>query len=132
MHRHRNSVWTNHFLSLVMGVLLGILFSLIMAVFFSAAAFFLLKDTVFVPYFSGVSLIMGTFAGSHICGKYRRKMGLADGFICAVIMYAVLWGVSLLIPDGSVGLDKFLMLSISGIIGGISGVNSKRPKNYRD
>ena len=71
MRRHRQSLWTNRKLSLVVSSLLGIFFLLITAVLISGFAFLFISDFRLLRLISLIPVITGAFSGAFICGKYR-------------------------------------------------------------
>ena len=75
-----------------------------------------------------VSLIAGGVVSGQICGKYRRKRGLIDGIICGSILYFMIFAAGIAAGEFT-DIRKLLLLLIAGAVGGVSGVNSKRPKN---
>ena len=128
MRRHRQSLWTNTFFSFAMPVSAGIICIILCSVFFSAITFFILKSIQFQSIFTMVSLITGGVISGQICGKYRRRRGLIDGIICGSILYILIFTVGI-ISGETTDIKKLLLLLVAGAVGGVSGVNSKRPKN---
>lgn len=128
MRRHRRSLWTNTFFSFAFPVVIGIGCIIASSVIFSAAAFFVFKNMVFADIFTAASLIISGIVSGKICGKYRRRRGLIDGIICGTALYAVIFVTGLLFGEIT-DIKKLLLLVIAGAVGGVLGVNSKRPKN---
>jgi putative membrane protein (TIGR04086 family) len=67
------------------------------------------------------------YCGGWLCGKYRRKFGLIEGAVCGGIMYGIILVISLQMGEFTSPV-KLIVLGISGAFGGISGVNTIRPK----
>lgn len=132
MRRRRKSLWTNTILSLGFSVFTGICVSLACIATFSAFTLFFMDSIQFTDFFGSASLFSGAFASGHICGKYRRRNGLAEGVLCGVTIYLLLFLAGATIGVGFPGLRRLLMLILSGAIGGVTGVNSKRPKSLTE
>ena len=130
MRRGRKSIWTNLFFSTGLLSLSGIFFIYLLNVLFSAVQFFVLDDIQFAWIFSEVSLATGTFCASYILGKHRRKNGMAEGALCGTAIFAVISLVSFIILHHFPPLTKIISAVFSGSLGGIFGVNSKRPRNF--
>lgn len=128
MRRHRQSLWSNTFFSFAAPSAAGIAVIILCCIIFSMITFFVLKSMMFLPYFSIISLFCGGFSAGEICGKFRRRRGLIDGIICGCILSAAVIIASAAV-GGFPGIKKLLLLIIAGAVGGVIGVNSKRPKN---
>lgn len=128
MRRHRQSLWTNTFFSFAVPVSAGIVCIILCSVIFSALAFFVFGNMMFANIFTVLSLSVGGFSSGYLCGKYRRHRGLIDGIICGCVLYAVIFAVGNLSGEFT-DIKKLLLLVVAGAVGGVSGVNSKRPKS---
>lgn len=128
MRRHRQSLWTNTFFSFAVPVSVGAVCIVLCIAFFSAITFFVLKSIQFQNVFIMVSLVAGGVVSGQICGKYRRKRGLIDGIICGSILYFMIFVAGIAAGEFT-DIRKLLLLLIAGAVGGVSGVNSKRPTN---
>lgn len=132
MRRHHQSIWTNSRLSITMAAGIGLAVVLLFTMFFSAIIYFLMDDMSFADFSSTVSLSVGAILGGYICGRFRRKRGLIEGIICGAVMYTALSIAGIVANTGILDIKKLLLLMAFCAAGGVSGVNSKRPKNYRD
>ncbi len=132
MRRHRKSIWTNSLLSITLSVLIGIMLILLSAVLLSAVMYYILGDMKVSAVFSAIALCFGTFAGTYLCGKFRRKRGISEGIMCVVIIYTIMAICGVVFLGEFTGIKKLLLLIVSGGAGGVMGVNSKRPKNYME
>lgn len=128
MRRYRQSIWGNTFFGFALPITSGILSSLICCMFFSAVTLYIFGAVMFMKFFTLASLVVGGAVSGYICGRYRRRRGLLDGVICGLVFYAVIMLISLMIGEFT-DVTKLLVLTVSGAAGGVSGVNSKRPKN---
>ena len=128
MRRHRPSLWSNTFFSFAAPSAVGIAVIIMCCIIFSMLTFFVLKTMIFLPYFSIISLFCGGFSAGGVCGKFRRRRGLIDGIICGCILSGVVIAASAAV-GGFPSIKKLLLLLAAGAVGGVMGVNSKRPKN---
>lgn len=131
MRSNRQSIWTNSLLSFIASAAVGILSTLIITALTALFAFLFISDLRAIRFISLIPLFTGAFSGSFFCGKHRRKKGLIEGIICGVSLYIVLLTFGIVFTGSFAGLKKLLLLVISGAIGGVTGVNSKRPKSLR-
>ncbi|MDE5556514.1 MAG: TIGR04086 family membrane protein [Ruminococcus sp.] len=132
MRRYRKSVWTNSIISLTISVLAGIAFIFIIALLLAVVMYCILGDMKVSKIFSLVSMVVGTYVSTYICGKFRRKHGLAEGIMCGVVIYTVIAIFGAVFLGEFTGVKKLLLLTVSGATGGVTGVNSKRPKNFTE
>lgn len=132
MRRHRQSIWSNTFLSFAAAVLCGIGCILAASLVLSALSFFVMGSMQFLKLFSFVALVLGAYTSGSVCGKYRRRRGLIDGCICGALLYTVIAAAGLAASGGLTDIKKLLLLTAVGAAGGVAGVNSKRPKNLTD
>ncbi|MCM1505544.1 MAG: TIGR04086 family membrane protein [Ruminococcus flavefaciens] len=132
MRRHRKSVWTNSLVSITISVLAGIAFIFLTALLLSAVMYYILKDMKVSVVFSIISMCIGTYFSTYFCGKFRRKHGLAEGIMCGAIIYTVIAVCGVVFLGEFTGIKKLLLLTVSGAVGGVTGVNSKRPKNFTE
>ena len=132
MRRYRKSVWTNSIISLTISVLAGIAFIFIIALLLAIVMYCILGDMKVSKIFSLVSMVVGTYVSTYICGKFRLKHGLAEGIMCGVVIYTVIAIFGAVFLGEFTGVKKLLLLTVSGATGGVTGVNSKRPKNFTE
>lgn len=132
MRRNRKSIWTRGAAALVFSAAIGLAVMLGCTAVFAAFTYFLMDNMAFGSFFTSAAICVGAISGSFLCGRYRRKRGLLEGIICGLIMYAVLSGFGIVLGSGFQGIKSLLRLTVSGAVGGVTGVNSKRPKRLRD
>lgn len=132
MRRHRQSLWTNSKLSLAVSSLMGTFVLLITAILISGFAFLFISDFRLLRLISLIPVFIGAFSGAFICGKYRRRKGLISGVVCGVVIYALICAAGMIFAGRPTRMCKLLLLVTAGAVGGITGVNSKRPKRLRD
>ena len=132
MRRHRKSVWTNSIKSMTIAVISGIFLIFVIALLLAVVMYCILGDMKVSTVFSIIAMVTGTYVSTYFCGKYRRKHGLAEGIICGVIIYTLIAICGVVISGEFTGIKKLLLLTVSGATGGVTGVNSKRPKNFTE
>lgn len=132
MRRHRQSLWGNSRLSLAVTTMTGIILLLLTALLLSGFALLFISDFRMIRYISLIPLILSSFGCSFIQGKFRRRKGMISGIRSGAILYILISIAGMIFTGSPAQLSKLFILMISGALGGISGVNSKRPKNLRD
>lgn len=132
MRRYRQSIWTNSLLSIAVSLLCGFSCVLICAVFFSAMIFIFMDNMKLLHVLSGAALAIGSYVGSFICGKHRRRRGLIEGAMCGLFMYLICTLLGLAALSSLTDIKKLLLLTAFGAAGGVAGVNSKRPEKLRN
>ncbi len=132
MRRHHKSVWTNSITSITIAVFSGILFIFFTALLLSLIMYYILGDMRISKIFSILSVCFGTYLSTYLCGKFRRKHGLTEGIISGALIYIVIVILGIIFFKEFIGIKKLLLLTVSGAVGGVTGVNSKRPKNFTE
>ncbi len=119
------------------GVLYGMLYGLIPALFFTAAAFLVcavlitytdISESFIAPFSLAVTVISSFFAGFKTASKAEKK-GILWGALSAGV-YIVIVLLIIMLPYGE-NISFFRVLSIvlsvvSGAVGGILGINTKK------
>lgn len=131
MRKNRQSIWTNSLISYIASVAVGIISALIVTALIALFSFLFISDMRAIRFISLIPLFAGAFSGAFFCGKHRRRKGLIEGIICGTLLYIVLLVFGIIFIGNFTGSKKLLLLVISGAIGGVIGVNSKRPKSLR-
>lgn len=109
------------------GVAAGYMAALIVAAL--AAGLMTITDTA--AYASGAAALLAVSLGSlfagRVSGKIRRKDGLKTGALCGIIYILPLILISLIfgLAGGAMLAVKAALCVIFGMVGGVSGVNSK-------
>ena len=132
MHRNRQSIWKSGIKSIALCSASGLAVTILCTAFFAAFIFLAMDDMSLGNILAVLSSTAGAYIGAYICGKHRRSRGLAEGMACGIIIYAVLSTAAIASGTWTVNIKMLLRLAVSGAVGGVCGVNSKRPKNLRD
>lgn len=77
--------------------------------------------------FSTVALGLGSIGAGYVSGVIYRSNGILNGLVSGLATYIVLFLISFLVI-GEIGITaifKLIICAISGIIGGILGVNKR-------
>lgn len=116
----------------VKGSILGIIVSVLFMLLFSVVLLVLNLDRAYSAPFATVSAAAGTLAASHYAAKKIGDRGYLTGLIIGLIVFVVITALSLILGNSlSVNtLFHFIIIVLSGIIGGIMGVNRERSKKY--
>jgi putative membrane protein (TIGR04086 family) len=128
MRKHKKSIWDSRRKSIVFCSAVGSIVSLILIAVFSAFTYFFMDDMSLKDILCKASVAAGAFSGGFICGKFRRRNGLAEGLICAAVMYLAVAFTGFIITGAICGIKKLLLYGFCSAAGGVVGVNSKRPK----
>lgn len=128
MRRHRQSIWSGFGSSIAFSAFIGIFTALLCTALFAAFTYFLMDSMEFSRFFSSVSLAFGAVACGYICGRFRRRRGMFEGLLCGISMYAAMCVLGMLGAGALPGIKKLFLLAFFCAAGGVSGVNSKRPK----
>lgn len=132
MRRHRKSIWTNSIASITISAISGIVLVFFIALLLSAVMYYILDDMRVAKIFSILAMCIGTYISTYFCGKFRRKRGLAEGIICGTVIYTIIAVCGIIFFREFIGIKKLLLLTVSGATGGVTGVNSKRPRNFTE
>jgi putative membrane protein (TIGR04086 family) len=127
MGRNGKKLWDSVLFGFGISVGFGLLCGFACCMICSAASYFIFNGMMFTGIFSYICLMVSGYCGGWLCGKYRRKFGLIEGAVCGGIMYGIILVISLQMGEFTSPV-KLIVLGISGAFGGISGVNTIRPK----
>ncbi len=118
-----------YLISVLVGFLVTFAVMLIFAAITVAAD---LPDGFSVP-FASVSAAAGAFVSAFIASKRLRQNGLLNGLITGGAMFLIIALVALISSRGGVTLNtlfNFVILVLSGLIGGVVGLSGKREKIF--
>jgi putative membrane protein (TIGR04086 family) len=129
MRRYRKSIWDSFIKSVLLCAVSGVTVFMCCLVISAAFTYFFMDDMEMNNIFFSVSFAFGSFCGGHICGRYRRRNGLAEGFICGLIIYIIATVTGIIIFSRSARSIVLVYALIFSTSGGVTGVNTKRPRN---
>ncbi|MBQ6718108.1 MAG: TIGR04086 family membrane protein [Clostridia bacterium] len=114
------------------GAILGVLVSLVMMLIFSAVLLFLNIDRAYATPFATVSVAIGCFIAARHTAKKIGDKGYLVGLIIGSVVFTVITALSLILGNGlSINtLFHFIIMMLSSLVGGITGVNKNKHKKY--
>lgn len=128
MRKKTKELWTNLYIWSAICSLIGTATAVIVSALFSAMLYTFTEIIESMTVCVFVSLFTGSFAGGFMCGLFRRTNGLQEGFFCGFLMYIILLSVTFFLPlPLRLSIRKFLVCTLSASLGGVVGVNCKRP-----
>lgn len=129
MHRRHRKSWTMRPSGILIPAAAGTALAAAMTSLLALISLMFLDDMRSSAVLSSAACAVGSFAGAYFGGKYRRRKGIIEGTLCGLLMYAFFSAAGLILTGSPSGIKKLLLLTVSGAVGGVCGVNSKRPKN---
>lgn len=123
-----SSVNNNFFVSILKGVGIAILFTIIaLSIFSCLLVFTSMSENLMQPVVIGVTGI-SILIGSFIANRKMKKNGIINGILVGVLYILTIYIISSIVNGGDFGLNlgSIIMMTIGiigGAIGGIIGVN---------
>lgn len=116
----------------LLGAILGVLSTLVAMLGFSAVILFFNVDRAYATPFATISLSLGSFVASNITAKKIGDKGYIVGLIIGLTVFVLITVLSLIMGGGfSLNtLFHFIIVTLSSLVGGITGVNGKSRKKY--
>ncbi len=116
----------------LVGAILGVLSSLAVMLIFAALLLFLNIDRTYATPFATISLAVGSFIASRYAAKKIGDKGYFIGLIIGLVVFIFITTLSLVFGNGlSLNtLFHFIIIMLSSLVGGITGVNHDRHKKY--
>ena len=116
----------------IFGGLFGVVVSLIVMLIFSAALLLFNIDRAYATPFATISVGIGSFFASQITAKKIGDKGYIIGLIIGLVVFFLITLLSLILGNGlSLNtLFHFIIIMLSSLAGGITGVNSGKTKKY--
>ncbi len=116
----------------IKGGLVGILITLIAMLLFSAVLLFFNIDRTYAVPFATISIALGGYIASRFAAKKIGDKGYIIGLIIGLMVFVVITVLSLALGN-SMSLNTlfhFIIILLSSMVGGITGVNRKSHKKY--
>jgi len=122
---------TNKKIAYILGGVVGLLITLFSMLCFSALLLFFNIERAYAVPFATISVGLGSFFASRITSKKIGDKGYIIGLIIGALVFVLITVVSLAFGNGLTlnTLFHFIIIMLSSVVGGISGVNTK-PKKY--
>ena len=124
------SSWSPMIKAILTGGVVGLLFCIVFSAFF---AFVLLKYDAAPAVVTGFSIVvsaLSSVASGFTAAKILRKNGLLVGLISAVLLLLILTAIGMCtcgVQFTSGFMIKTAVMCVCGILGGIIGVNLRKP-----
>lgn len=114
------------------GAILGVLVCLVIMLIFSAVLLFLNIDRAYATPFATVSVAIGCFIAARHTAKKIGDKGYLVGLIIGSVVFTAITALSLILGNGlSINtLFHFIIMMLSSLVGGITGVNKNKHKKY--
>lgn len=114
------------------GVILGVLVCLVIMLIFSAVLLFLNIDRAYATPFATISVAIGCFNAARHTAKKIGDKGYLVGLIIGSVVFTVITALSLILGNGlSINtLFHLIIMMLSSLVGGITGVNKNKHKKY--
>jgi len=115
-----------YFLGLIIGVGISFLCICLAAVF----VLILKLDRAYCEVFATISVSVGAYFSSFYVSKNTGKKGYLIGLVIGGAFFVIITVISLIVSKGKISSNTafhFLIILLSSVVGGITGVN-KKPK----
>ncbi|MBR7133353.1 MAG: TIGR04086 family membrane protein [Clostridia bacterium] len=124
---------TNNYPSIIKGAILHILVTAVFVFLFALVMYFTESGYDYATLFATISVAAGTLASAFYIGRKIGSKGLLLGAATGGITFALVTLVSLIVDKGGITsntLFHFIIILLSGLIGGVLGVNRTQNKKY--
>lgn len=98
---------------------------------FSAVMYFLNLKNELSPVLATIAISLGTLIAAFTAAKKIGNKGYLIGLTIGVITFLLIFLISLVVDSGGITINTlfhFVIITLSSLIGGISGVNKKGKK----
>ncbi len=115
------------------GAILGVIVTAVMIMLFAAIMLFTEMDRALASPLATVSVAVGTFVAAFFTAYKIGDKGYKVGLIIGIICFVIITLIALFINKGGFSINSLFHLIIfllSGIIGGIIGVNRRNNHKY--
>lgn len=115
----------------LLSIVVGFISTFILMLLFAFVSVTADLSDMFATPFASLSAAFGSVLSAYLSSRKLGSGGLLNGIICGGIMFLIIFLISLLIDDGGITINtlfNFIILLLSGIIGGVWGVNRKQKK----
>lgn len=114
-------------------VLINILVTAIFVLIFSVVMYLTQTGYEYATVFATVSLATGALVSAYYAAKKVGKKGFLVGLLVGGITFLTITLISLFVDKGGITINTlfhFIIIMLSALIGGISGVNKAGKKKY--
>lgn len=124
---------TNKKSAYIVGAILGIATTLLSMLVFSAILLFLNIDRSYAAPFATVSVAIGGFCSSRYAAKKIGDKGYMVGLIIGLSVFVIITILSFIFGKNGLTINTlfhFIIIMLSSLVGGITGVNTNKHKKY--
>ena len=117
---------------IISAVIMQILVTAIFIAVFAAVMYALETDYKYSPVFGSISVGAGAFFGAFYLSRRKKSKGYVYGLIIGAVTFCIVTVIGLIINQGTLTVNTlfhFIIIMLSALIGGITGVN-KGPQKY--
>ena len=119
--------------NIILSVIFGLVVTTAFIIIFAALMYFLELDKSYSVVLATVSVACGCFATAYILAKKNKSKGFLSGMAVGGVAFALILLISLIADKGAVGINTlfhFIIFMLSGIIGGVMGINKAESTKY--
>lgn len=116
----------------IIGAVLGVFSTLITMLIFAAILLFFNIDRDYAVPFATISVAVGSLIASRITARKIGEKGYITGLIIGAVVFLIITVLSLIMGN-SLSLNTlfhFIIIVLSSLVGGITGVNAQKGKKY--
>lgn len=116
----------------IIGAVLGVFSTLITMLIFAAILLFFNIDRDYAVPFATISVAVGSLIASRITARKIGEKGYITGLIIGAVVFLIITVLSLIMGN-SLSLNTlfhFIIIMLSSLVGGITGVNAQKGKKY--
>lgn len=128
MRRIKEKKKLRTFWAIIISTVLGMLIGLLVLFLFSAVSVYMNFGSWEIKPASIVAILISGYVSGFICGKLRRRNGLAIGCFCGIIISSICFIVNTLAVGNNFSvysIVKIFLIILASVIGGTVGVNSR-------
>lgn len=117
----------------IISAFIGIIMTLLCMAAFSALIYFFGIDRAYSSPFGTLALAIGGLLSARYAAGKIGDRGYIIGLIIGAVSFAVVTLIGMILNSGGLTLNtlfRFVITSLSSVIGGIMGVNKGRNKKY--
>ena len=122
----------NKKIAYIKGGIIGVLSSLAAMLIFAAILFIFNVDRKYSVPFATMSVAVGSYIASRFTAKKIGDKGYIIGLVLGSVIFVVITLISFVFGNGlSINtLFHFIIIMLSSLVGGITGVNKDKHKKY--
>ena len=119
--------------TIIISTVTGVAVTAVFIFLFAAVMYFAELNKIYSVIFATVSVASGSFAAAYNAAKRNKSKGFLIGVVVGLITFVAVTLISLVVDKGAVSMNTlfhFVIFLLSGIVGGIMGVNKAINQKY--